>query len=66
MKSLNMMVFPGIDMLQKLLVEQGNHEGNKTTGVYVVFVYLNFSKLLLPVHKFDLFFSLQVLRKGKM
>ncbi|KAG4386220.1 hypothetical protein AAZX31_11G005900 [Glycine max] len=32
MKSLNMMVFPGIDMLQKLLVEQGNHEGNKTTG----------------------------------
>ena len=44
MKSLNMMVFPGIDMLQKLLVEQGNREGNKTACVYVAFVYLNFSK----------------------
>ncbi|XP_020221556.1 uncharacterized protein LOC109804181 [Cajanus cajan] len=32
MKSLNMMAFPGIDMLQKLLVEQGKHEGNTTTG----------------------------------
>ncbi|TKY71176.1 Increased DNA methylation 1 [Spatholobus suberectus] len=29
MKSLNMMVFPGIDMLQKLLVEQGKHEGSE-------------------------------------
>ncbi|KAH1267797.1 Increased DNA methylation 1 [Glycine max] len=29
MKSLNMMVFPGIDMLQKLLVEQGNREGSE-------------------------------------
>jgi len=38
------MVFPGIDMLQKLLVEQGNREGNKTACVYVAFVYLNFSK----------------------
>ena len=58
MKSLNMMVFPGIDMLMKPLAEQGNHEGNKTTGVYVVFVYLNFSKLLLPVLKFYFFISL--------
>jgi len=42
MKSLNMMVFPGIDMLQKLLVEQGNHEGNKTPCVYVVFCLFKF------------------------
>ena len=38
MKSLNMMVFPGIDMLQKLLVEQGKREGNKTASVYAVFL----------------------------
>ncbi|KAH1164442.1 hypothetical protein AAZX31_01G223500 [Glycine max] len=29
MKSLNMMVFPGIDMLMKPLAEQGNHEGSE-------------------------------------
>nr|KYP61787.1 Chromodomain-helicase-DNA-binding protein 4 [Cajanus cajan] len=55
MKSLNMMAFPGIDMLQKLLVEQGKHEGNTTTGVDAVFVYLNFRKLLLLVCKLYLF-----------
>ncbi|CAJ1925586.1 unnamed protein product [Sphenostylis stenocarpa] len=54
MKSLNMMVFPGIDMLQKLLVEQGKHEGNKTAAVYDNFVF-KFHRLLLPVHK--LYFS---------
>ncbi|KAL9327926.1 hypothetical protein ACSQ67_002929 [Phaseolus vulgaris] len=32
MKSLNMMVFPGIDMLQKLLVEQGKREGSEKMG----------------------------------
>ncbi|KAK7405902.1 hypothetical protein VNO78_07514 [Psophocarpus tetragonolobus] len=32
MKSLNMMVFPGIDMLQKLLVEQEKHEGSEKMG----------------------------------
>ncbi|OIV94997.1 hypothetical protein TanjilG_22194 [Lupinus angustifolius] len=32
MRSLKMLVFPGIDMLQKLLVEQGKHEGNTTAG----------------------------------
>ncbi|KAL2349490.1 hypothetical protein Fmac_003490 [Flemingia macrophylla] len=31
-KSLNMMAFPGIDMLQKLLVEPEKLEGNTTTG----------------------------------
>ncbi|KAL2349489.1 hypothetical protein Fmac_003489 [Flemingia macrophylla] len=29
MKSLNMMAFPGIDMLQKVLMEQGKHEGSE-------------------------------------
>ncbi|KAJ1384349.1 Zinc finger, PHD-type [Sesbania bispinosa] len=28
MKSLNLLVFPGVDMLQKLFVEQGKHEGS--------------------------------------
>ncbi|KAK7405904.1 hypothetical protein VNO78_07516 [Psophocarpus tetragonolobus] len=32
MKSLNMMVFPGIDMLQKLLVEQEKHEDSEKMG----------------------------------
>ncbi|XP_020220260.1 uncharacterized protein LOC109803205 [Cajanus cajan] len=32
MKSLNMMAFPGIDMLQKAIVEQRKHEGDTTTG----------------------------------
>ncbi|XP_027360435.1 uncharacterized protein LOC113868762 isoform X2 [Abrus precatorius] len=32
MTSLNMMAFPGIDMLQKLLVEQGKHEGSEKMG----------------------------------
>ncbi|XP_057450269.1 uncharacterized protein LOC130741398 [Lotus japonicus] len=31
-KSLNMLVFPGIDMLQKLLVEQGKYERNTTAA----------------------------------
>ncbi|KAK4257946.1 hypothetical protein QN277_007468 [Acacia crassicarpa] len=31
MRSLNMLVFPGIDMLQKLLVEQGDFEENTTS-----------------------------------
>ncbi|XP_028771648.1 uncharacterized protein LOC114728858 [Neltuma alba] len=30
-RSLNMLVFPGVDMLQKLLVEQGNFEGDSTS-----------------------------------
>ncbi|KAE9606457.1 putative histone acetyltransferase chromatin regulator PHD family [Lupinus albus] len=32
MRSLKMLVFPGIDMLQKLLVEQGKNEGNTVAG----------------------------------
>lgn len=42
-----MMVFPGIDMLQKLLVEQGKHEGNETASVYAVFVP-NMSEVTFP------------------
>lgn len=42
MRSLNMLVFPGIDMLQKLLVEQEKHNGNTTAaGVDAIFIYLN-------------------------
>ncbi|KAE9589027.1 putative histone acetyltransferase chromatin regulator PHD family [Lupinus albus] len=32
MKSLNMLVFPGIDMLQKLLMQEGKLDGNTTTA----------------------------------
>jgi len=51
MRSLNMVVFPGIDMSQKLLME-----GNKTAGVDAVFVKANSSELLLLVHKFYFLF----------
>lgn len=47
MRSLNMVVFPSIDMLQKLLVES-----NKIAGVDAVFFNANFSELLLLVHTF--------------
>lgn len=35
MKSLNMLVFPGLDMLQKLVV-QGKHEGSATAAGFDV------------------------------
>lgn len=54
MKSLNMLVFPGIDMLQKLVVGQGKHEGNATAaGVDTVFFYLNkYQKITCALHNF--------------
>jgi len=49
------MVFPGIDMLQKRLVEQGKHEGNKTACVLAVFVS-KISEVAFPVRKFYFLF----------
>lgn len=68
MRSLNMLVFPGIDMLQKLLVEQGKLESNTTTGEGVDFIFslLNFSRLFFTIHLFHFFLFQQVLRKLKM
>ena len=58
MRSLNMLVFPGIDMLQKLLVEQGKLDGNTTDeGVdYLCTYLLDFSKLFF-IFMFHFFYS---------